>query len=87
MPEFLIFKKGPQIVAIEKNNQEAASRCIEQGYEKQFEEPNAPDSQRALARFTDIKKEEETAPIAWATGVVFFALIAAIGGIVSYLFL
>ncbi len=87
MPEFVFFRKGPQILAIEKSNQEAASKCIEQGYKKQFEEIIAADSQRALARLADIKKEEEIAPFAWATGAVFFGLIVPVIGFICWLFL
>ena len=86
MPEFVFFKKGNHTTALEKSDVQGAALLREQGYEKQFEEIIAPDSQRALARLADIKKEEDTALHAWATGAVFTAVIVPVLGFIGYLF-
>ncbi|MCT9844382.1 hypothetical protein C6560_18795 [Enterobacter sp. FS01] len=86
MPEFVFFKKGNKTTALEKSDVQGAALFINQGYEKQFEEIIAPDGQHALARLADIKKEEEIAPFAWATGAAFFGVIFAIMMVVGYLF-
>ncbi|HCN95807.1 MULTISPECIES: hypothetical protein [Leclercia] len=87
MPEYIFFQKGTKIIALDKSDVQGASLLCEQGYKKQFEEIIAPDSQRALARLADIKKEEEIAPLAWATGAVFTVLIVPVLGLIGYLFL
>ncbi|MEB6378426.1 hypothetical protein MXM41_05685 [Leclercia adecarboxylata] len=87
MAEFIFFKKGNNVAALDKSDVQGARVLIEQGYIKQFEEITAPDGQRALARFDDIKKEEETALHAWATGAVWVALLVPVLGFISWLFL
>jgi len=86
MPEFVFFKKGNKTTALVKSDAQGAALLLEQGYEKQFEEVLAADSQRALARLADIKKEEEIAPFAWATGAIFCGLLFVIMAVVAYLF-
>ena len=36
MPEFIFFKKGNTLSALEKSNVQGARLLLEQGYEKQF---------------------------------------------------
>lgn len=87
MAEFIFFQKGKQIAALDKSDLQGAKMLVEQGYKKQFEEVTAPDGQQALARFADIKKEEEVAPFAWATDALFFGLIVPVLGFISWLFM
>lgn len=87
MAKFIFFKKGHNVAALDKSDVQGARMLAEQGYIEQFEEITAPDGQRALARFDDIKKEEETALHAWATGAVFFGLIVPGIGLISWLLL
>ncbi|AXF58459.1 hypothetical protein DVA43_02270 [Leclercia sp. W6] len=87
MAEFIFFQKGEQIAALDKSDLQGAKMLVEQGYKKQFEEVTAPDGPQALARFADIKKEEEVAPFAWATGALFFGLIVPVLGFISWLFM
>ncbi|WP_428943438.1 hypothetical protein ACQK5W_11905 [Pantoea sp. FN060301] len=74
MPDYCFFKKGKHMAILERSDAEGASRLAGQGYKKQFEEISAPDTQRALARFADIRKEEKTTVHAFATGSAFIAL-------------
>ena len=78
MPDYCFFKKGKQIAVLEKSEAEKASLLTGQGYDKQFEEIDAPDAEYALARFADIRKEECTTEHAFATGSVFSTIVTAI---------
>ncbi len=75
MTTFVFFKKGSQLFALDKADTEKASRLKAKGYEKQFEEIDAALAEQALKRYADIKKEEEIAPFAWASGAIFQALL------------
>jgi hypothetical protein len=84
--DFIFFKKGTQISAVEKRNAEAATLLKEQGYEQQFEEVTALDAASALVRFNDIKKEEDLNWYAFAMGPAFTILIVIVLGILAYWF-
>lgn len=84
MKDFIFFKKGTQISAVEKRNADAAALLQEQGYEQQFEEVTASDAASALARFNDIKKEEELNWYAFAMGPAFTILIVFVLGALAY---
>ena len=84
MKDFIFFKKGTQISAVEKRNADAAALLQEQGYERQFEEVTAFDAASALARFNDIKKEEELNWYAFAMGPAFTILIVFVLGALAY---
>lgn len=86
MPEFIFFKKGNKTTALEKSDAPGAALLLEQGYEKQFEEVLAADSQRALARLADIKKEEVLTERAFMTWPAFAAAVFIIMLAVGYLF-
>ena len=86
MPEFIFFKIGNTLSALEKSNVQGARLLLEQGYEKQFEEIMASDSQHALARLADIKKEEALTEHAFMTWPAFAAAVAIIMMVVGYLF-
>ena len=78
MPDYCFFKKGKQVAVLEKSEMKKASLLIGQGYEKQFEEVDAPDAEHALARFADIRDEECTTESAFVTGSVFSTIVTAI---------
>lgn len=59
MPDYCFYQKGKHMVVLEKTDAQGAMQLTEQGYEKQFEEVNAPGKNRALTRFTDIRREKE----------------------------
>lgn len=84
MSEFIFFRKGTQTFAVEKGNAEGSSHLEAQGYEQQFEEITAPDAESALARYNDIKKEEELNVYAFALGPTFTLLIVAVLGALGY---
>lgn len=48
MPDYCFFQKGPNLIAIESANTDAAAQLISQGFEKQFEEIGAADEKRRL---------------------------------------
>lgn len=87
MPDFVIFKKGKQIAALEKSDADGAVHLIEQGYEKQFEEIDVPSAEQALSRFADIKNDEATTEYAFATGAAFIAFIVVLMAIGDLIFL
>lgn len=74
MVDFVFFKKGKQITALEKSDVDGATQLADQGYEKQFEEIDAHDPEKALLRFLDIRNEEVVTEHAFATGAVFSAI-------------
>lgn len=86
MKTFVFYKKGSQLFALDKTDTEGASRLSAKGYEKQFEEIDASASARALARYADIKKDEEIAPFAWANGATFSALIMVMIALATWFF-
>jgi len=75
MPEYSFFIKNKQIVALNTSEQEAASQLIEQGFEKQFEEIDAINEKRALARFADIRKDKATDHHNFMAGAIALPLI------------
>ncbi|MDY0927029.1 hypothetical protein [Pantoea trifolii] len=87
MPECFFLKKGNHINALERSDIAGASDLTAKGYEKQFEELNAPDVKCALARFTDIRKEEQTTTHSFVTGAVFASLLVGVEAVVSWFFL
>ncbi len=46
MPDYCFFQKGPNLIAIESANTDAAAQLISQGFEKQFEEIGAADEKK-----------------------------------------
>ncbi|ALB57045.1 hypothetical protein SNQ22_003667 [Cronobacter universalis] len=86
MTTFVFFKKGSQLFALDKTDTEKASRLKAKGYEKQFEEIDAAGADQALTRYADIKKEEEIAPFAWASGAIFSGAIVVVLALAGYFF-
>ncbi|MFS2222556.1 hypothetical protein [Pantoea sp. B65] len=87
MPDYCFFKKGNNTAVLEKSDAGGASLLTGQGYQKQFEEVSAPNAKGALARFADIRKEEQKTEYAFATGAAFIALIVGLIAAVDFLFL
>lgn len=87
MPEYCFFKKGNHITALEKTDTTGASALTNKGFEKQFEELNAPNVKRALARFIDIRKEEQTTTHSFVTGAVFASLLTGLVAVAGWLFI
>ncbi|QDY44172.1 hypothetical protein [Candidatus Pantoea soli] len=78
MPAFCFFKKGQHIVALERSDAETSALLTRDGWEKLFEEVRAADAESALARLSDIRKEEMTTECAFVTGSAFSSLLTAI---------
>lgn len=87
MPEYCFYKKGNHITALEKTDTSGAFALTNKGYEKQFDELNAPDVKRALARFIDIRNEEQTTTHSFVTGAVFASLLVGVVAVASWLFI
>lgn len=85
MSNFIFFRKGTQISTVRTGDTDAASHLKQQGYEQEFEEIEAADASSALARYHDIKKEEELNLYAFATGPIFTVLIVVVAAAVGYL--
>lgn len=87
MPEYCFYKQGNHITALKKTDKAGASDLTAKGYDKQFEELNAPDVKRALARFIDIRKEEQTTTHSFVTGAVFASLLVGVVAVASWFFI
>ncbi|WP_258195887.1 hypothetical protein [Pantoea hericii] len=85
MPEYCFFKKGRQITVLERNDSAGAAELSQRGYEKQFEEVTAPDENRALARFHDIRNEDQQSANAFARGEVFAILTVGLLSVAGWL--
>ncbi|MCV2532038.1 hypothetical protein [Enterobacter wuhouensis] len=80
MPDYRFFQKGQQYIALESTDVNSASQLIAQGFEKQFEEVCAPDERAALARFADIRRNNQIDRnnfLAGAGQMPFIGLMAA----------
>lgn len=85
MTVYYFYSKAGKTIAVEKGAT-VESDWLAQGYKKEFEEVQAGSSQAALARFNDIRAEEEKTLWAFATGPTFFGGIALIGMIAYFIF-
>ncbi|EOI5717465.1 hypothetical protein ACMS0D_003797 [Cronobacter turicensis] len=86
MTTFVFLKKGSQLFALDKADTEIASGLKAKCYEKQFEEIDATVAEQALKRYADIKKEEEIAPFAWASGAIFSGVMFMVLALAGYFF-
>lgn len=86
MPEYRFFKKGRQVIAVERTDTDVAFQLAEQGYEKQFEEVYAADKRVALARFADIRREKRIDQRNFLSGAATMPLIGVMTAI-AYFFL
>ena len=87
MPEYCFFKKGDHVNALERNDTKGAACLREWGYVKQSEELNAANIHCALARFHDIRNENQASENAFSTGAALAALIVGLIAVVDWLFL
>ena len=87
MPTYVFLKKDNRLSVLEKSDIDGAMALQKQGYDKQFEEIDAPDAKHALSRFADIKKDEATTEYAFSTGAAFIALMVGLIAVAGFLFL
>lgn len=62
-----------------------ASQLIEHGYEKQFEEVSATNKKNALARFADIRRDNQIDRDNFLAGAGTMPLIGGLTAIAAYL--
>ena len=86
MPSYLFFKKGNQVNALEGNEKGGGAFLPERGYSKESEELNAPDAHCALARFHDIRNEEQASEPPFSTGAALVALIVGLIAVLDWFF-
>ncbi|MEN3753458.1 hypothetical protein ABC733_14755 [Mangrovibacter sp. SLW1] len=67
-----------------KTDAPESGRLKAQGYEQQFEEITAPNAAKALARFHDIKQDEESIQHGFSTGAAFISLLVVLMFIISF---
>lgn len=85
MPDYSFFRKGPDLIAIESANIDAASQLTAQGFEKQFEEISAADEKTALTRFADIHKNNDIDRHNFLAGVGQMPLIGVLTAAATWL--
>ncbi|WP_313667340.1 hypothetical protein [Atlantibacter sp.] len=81
MAIYFFYSKAGNVIAVEKGAL-IHEQWLKQGYQKEFEEVEAATSQAALARFHDIRAEQEKNLWAFTTGPILFSLLA----LLAYLF-
>jgi hypothetical protein len=86
MLNYFFFQKGKQIVVLESSDVGKASQLIEHGYEKQFEEVSATNEKNALARFADIRRDNQIDRDDFLAGAGPMPLIDGLTAIAAYLF-
>ncbi|WP_188471361.1 hypothetical protein [Hafnia psychrotolerans] len=85
MPNYCFFQKGKQIVVLESSDVSKASQLMEHGYEKQFEEASATNEKNALARFADIRRDNQIDRDNFLAGAGPMPLIGGLTAIAAYL--
>ena len=85
MPDYRFFQKGPNLIAIESANTDAAAQLIAQGFEKQFEGIGAADEKEALTRLADIRKNNEIDRYNFLAGAGEMPLIGALAAAATWL--
>ncbi|MGK9173468.1 hypothetical protein KXR87_09565 [Yokenella regensburgei] len=83
MPDYHFYKKGKHVVAVKGSDAAAASGLTQQGYEKQFEEIDAVNSERALARFSDIRRDKQTDHHNFMAGAIAMPLIGVLTAVAN----
>lgn len=84
MPDYRFYQKENQIVALEKSDEDEASRLCEMGYKKQFEEINAGNGKLALQRLADIRREDAINHRNFLAGAGNVPLIGAMTAIADF---
>ncbi|KJV30187.1 hypothetical protein [Pantoea sp. SM3] len=86
MPEYCFYKKGSQIVALQKSDIKGATLLTRQGFEQQFEEVSAADEKAALSRFNDIRKEKRIDQHNFRAGAITMPFIGILTAIANLFF-
>ena len=86
MPDYCFYQKGQQYVALERTDAGSAAQLTAQGFEKQFEEVSAVDEKSALARFADIRRNNQIDRDNFLAGAGQMPLIGVIAAAATALF-
>jgi len=86
MTDYCFFTKDNQAVALEKSDIEGAAQLTNLGFEQQFEEVSASNTQHALSRFHDIRKEKRIDQHNFRAGAFAFPLIGVLTVVAGWLF-
>lgn len=73
----LFFQKNNEVITIASTDTKRIALLVDEGWQKLVEEVAAADSEKALARLTEIRKEEEMTEHAFITGSVLSGLFRA----------
>ncbi|WP_299999477.1 hypothetical protein [uncultured Cedecea sp.] len=86
MRDYCFFQKDNQTIALEVTDTDHAFQLIQSGFEKQFEEVSAMNEQKALKRFEDIRRNNQTDQENFLMGATAMPLIGVISAFLTYLF-
>ncbi|MCS3433447.1 hypothetical protein [Klebsiella sp. BIGb0407] len=86
MRDYCFFQKDDQIIALEIMDVDRAFQLIEKGFKKQFEEVSALNEEKALARFEDIRRNNQTDHKNFLAGAIAMPVIGALTAFTTYLF-
>ncbi|MEH0885434.1 hypothetical protein [Enterobacter sp. UNJFSC 003] len=86
MQDYCFFQKGQHYIALERTDVDSAVQLMAQGFEKQFEEVSAQNEQTALARFADIRKNNEIDRTNFLAGAGEMPLIGVLAAAATSLF-
>ncbi|CUU25717.1 putative membrane protein (plasmid) [Duffyella gerundensis] len=79
MPDYCFFQKGKDVVVLERSDVENAALLAVKGFEKQFEEIEASNPNRALVRFKALRHEDSTALQTYSGNVLLMSAVSVIG--------
>lgn len=85
MTDYSFYQKGKQIVVLKSAEVDAASQLVAQGFEKQFEEVSATNEKNALARFADIRRDNQIDRENFLAGAGPMPLIGGLTAIITSL--
>ncbi|PDO90464.1 hypothetical protein [Kosakonia pseudosacchari] len=85
MTDYCFYQKGKQLVVLKSAEMDAASQLVAQGFEKQFEEISATNEKNALARFADIRRDNQIDRENFLAGAGPMPLIGGLTAIVTSL--
>jgi len=86
MSDYCFFQKGKQTIALEKTDVDRASLLIGEGFEKQFEEVSALSEKNALARFDDIRRNNQIDRNNFLAGAIAMPLIGVLTAFITPFF-
>ncbi|MGG6195781.1 MULTISPECIES: hypothetical protein [unclassified Pantoea] len=81
MPDYCFYQKGQHTVVLERNDADGAYLLEEKGYEKQFEEVSAVNSNQALNRFADIRRSNRHDHYDFLSGAIAMPLMGVLTAI------